>query len=590
MPDLRPRLPRRAGGAHQPGPSRAAGAGVGDGGRRRSRRGRRRWRRSSSPRTVPWAWACCCWRRGSRRWCAGRGGRPGAGRSGPGRALRCRGRRWRWRSWSSSRWPAACCWRGRSTPCPVLSRGVQLHVGAALLLVPLVVQHVVAHPQRLTRTDLSRRQLLRTTALGAGAAATWGGLEVLGRLADLPGADRRFTGSDLVAVDDPDAVPVVLWFTDTVPESPQLPAVVRTPVGGPGRGRAGRSKHRPGAGGPGLHRRLVRGAGVARGAAGPAPARGRPGALRRRRVGDRLRAPVLPRGRRRPAAGDLRGRPAAVTRPRRTRASRGARSSRLLVGQVGRARRAHGRAVLGAACPSRRSDPASAPPPRRPPAPAARPAIRSQEGQHGESEMRRTPAVQDAETQVLVEVLGLTAGDGQLRWSAQQAPLARRAHPDDVAREVAGLDGDPDEVPAGTVLHSTSWRYADSYVRPHLRALSRARRVREPAPGAPPGGRLRPAAPDPVARAGVRTSPPTPSATWRTSPGATRTCAPAPASGRLPGACWSSTPVGCTSTTSPRRSGGRRARCRTRRQVGPSIRPEGDRPWTLAPGPWRTWR
>ena len=116
-------------------------------------------------------------------------------------------------------------------PLPGPLTGVQLHVGAALLLVPLVVQHVVAHPQRLARTDLSRRQLLRTAALGAGAAASWGGLEVVGRLADLPGADRRFTGSDLVAVDQPDAVPVVLWFSDTVPETSQRPDVVRTPLG-----------------------------------------------------------------------------------------------------------------------------------------------------------------------------------------------------------------------------------------------------------------------------------------------------------------------------------------------------------------------
>ena len=120
-------------------------------------------------------------------------------------------------------------WARYPLPGPVT--GVQLHVGAALALVPLVVQHVVARPQRLARADLSRRQLLRTAALGAGAAATWGGLEVVGQATDLPGARRRFTGSDLVAIDDPATVPVTQWFTDAVPDAAGRPAVVRTPLG-----------------------------------------------------------------------------------------------------------------------------------------------------------------------------------------------------------------------------------------------------------------------------------------------------------------------------------------------------------------------
>ena len=42
-----------------------------------------------------------------------------------------------------------------------------VHVGAAIVAVPLAVFHVVRRPQRLRATDLSRRTALRAVAVGS---------------------------------------------------------------------------------------------------------------------------------------------------------------------------------------------------------------------------------------------------------------------------------------------------------------------------------------------------------------------------------------------------------------------------------------
>lgn len=89
-----------------------------------------------------------------------------------------------------------------------------LHVALALLLVPLLLWHVVARPVRPRRADLGRRSLLLAGLLGAVGAGVYSGLEAVGRLADLPGARRRFTGSHLV---EPAAMPVTSWLDDAVP-------------------------------------------------------------------------------------------------------------------------------------------------------------------------------------------------------------------------------------------------------------------------------------------------------------------------------------------------------------------------------------
>jgi DMSO/TMAO reductase YedYZ molybdopterin-dependent catalytic subunit len=94
---------------------------------------------------------------------------------------------------------------------------MQVHVGAAVLAVPFAVVHVVRYPQRLRRTDLSRRTLLRTLALGGGAAAAYVAVEGVARGLSLSGQDSRATGSYEVGSDHPESMPVTQWTLDAVP-------------------------------------------------------------------------------------------------------------------------------------------------------------------------------------------------------------------------------------------------------------------------------------------------------------------------------------------------------------------------------------
>lgn len=93
---------------------------------------------------------------------------------------------------------------------------MQIHVGAALIVVPLIVWHVVRHRHRqgLRRTDLSRRHLLRTAGLTAAAGAAYLVVETVGRLTGAPSAVRRETGSHRL---DPQQIPVTIWLFDDVP-------------------------------------------------------------------------------------------------------------------------------------------------------------------------------------------------------------------------------------------------------------------------------------------------------------------------------------------------------------------------------------
>jgi hypothetical protein len=94
---------------------------------------------------------------------------------------------------------------------------MQVHVGAALLAVPLAVWHVVARRVRFRRTDLTRRNLVRAGAVAGGAGLLYGTAEGLVWLASLPGARRRFTGSYETGSLDPAAMPVTQWLNDAVP-------------------------------------------------------------------------------------------------------------------------------------------------------------------------------------------------------------------------------------------------------------------------------------------------------------------------------------------------------------------------------------
>lgn len=94
---------------------------------------------------------------------------------------------------------------------------MQVHVGAALVSVPLAVWHVVGTRVRPRRTDLSRRNVLRAGALMGGAGLVYGAAEGVVRLTSLPGAERRFTGSFEQGSHDPPAMPVTQWLNDAVP-------------------------------------------------------------------------------------------------------------------------------------------------------------------------------------------------------------------------------------------------------------------------------------------------------------------------------------------------------------------------------------
>ena len=94
---------------------------------------------------------------------------------------------------------------------------MQVHVGAALLSVPLFLWHAVARPTRPTRRDLSRRNLVRSGIVLGSAVALWGALEGATRAAGLAGGQRRFTGSYLVGRHDPSLVPRTTWLFDDAP-------------------------------------------------------------------------------------------------------------------------------------------------------------------------------------------------------------------------------------------------------------------------------------------------------------------------------------------------------------------------------------
>ena len=93
---------------------------------------------------------------------------------------------------------------------------MQIHIGAALIALALIVAHYRSHPVPIQRTDLDRRAFIAGASVTAAAAALWvgweGGLAVAGN----KGAERRFTGSHERGSFDPKAMPVTSWFDDPV--------------------------------------------------------------------------------------------------------------------------------------------------------------------------------------------------------------------------------------------------------------------------------------------------------------------------------------------------------------------------------------
>jgi DMSO/TMAO reductase YedYZ molybdopterin-dependent catalytic subunit len=95
--------------------------------------------------------------------------------------------------------------------------GMWVHIAVALTLVPLVVWHVWARGLRGRRTDVSRRALMRASALAVGAAGLYAAGEAAVRVLGLPGVRRRFTGSYETASFRPEAMPTTSWLLDAVP-------------------------------------------------------------------------------------------------------------------------------------------------------------------------------------------------------------------------------------------------------------------------------------------------------------------------------------------------------------------------------------
>jgi hypothetical protein len=92
---------------------------------------------------------------------------------------------------------------------------IQVHVGAALVIVAFLVEHVSRHwrPRLLRTTDLGRRRLLRTAAFGAAAAATYAVVDLVGRTSSTFTA-RAATGSHPIPAAE---IPATTWLFDRVP-------------------------------------------------------------------------------------------------------------------------------------------------------------------------------------------------------------------------------------------------------------------------------------------------------------------------------------------------------------------------------------
>lgn len=95
---------------------------------------------------------------------------------------------------------------------------MQAHVTAAVASMLLAAWHVVARKTVPRRTDVSRRNLLRSGVLLGGTAAGYAAIEGLVHVTALPGRVRRSTGSYERGSHRPDAMPVTQWLNDAVPD------------------------------------------------------------------------------------------------------------------------------------------------------------------------------------------------------------------------------------------------------------------------------------------------------------------------------------------------------------------------------------
>jgi DMSO/TMAO reductase YedYZ molybdopterin-dependent catalytic subunit len=84
-------------------------------------------------------------------------------------------------------------------------------------VLPLASWHVFARRFRPRPTDASRRVLVKAAALGAASIGGYAVLASVVRVAGLPGARRRFTGSYEVGSFVPERMPSYIWLNDGIP-------------------------------------------------------------------------------------------------------------------------------------------------------------------------------------------------------------------------------------------------------------------------------------------------------------------------------------------------------------------------------------
>ncbi|MGH9025701.1 MAG: molybdopterin-dependent oxidoreductase [Acidimicrobiia bacterium] len=94
---------------------------------------------------------------------------------------------------------------------------LQIHVAAALVSMPLLIVHAATRRERVHRTDLSRRQVLRTGALAGGAVAAYVAFEGPGPSSASPAPIAVSPVRTNRARTTPLSMPVTQWFNDTVP-------------------------------------------------------------------------------------------------------------------------------------------------------------------------------------------------------------------------------------------------------------------------------------------------------------------------------------------------------------------------------------
>ncbi len=92
---------------------------------------------------------------------------------------------------------------------------IQVHVGAAFVIVAFLVEHVLRHwrPRLARVSDLGRRRLLRTAAFVAAAGGTYLVVDVVGRT-NRAFTARAATGSHPIPATD---IPATTWLFDRVP-------------------------------------------------------------------------------------------------------------------------------------------------------------------------------------------------------------------------------------------------------------------------------------------------------------------------------------------------------------------------------------